>query len=117
MLVLGSCKKNKVEPAAEADRTDLSLDSIFLYAKQVYYWNEKLPSYETFNPRKYKSGSISLDNYKSALFGIAGYSLNKYDVYQNSPKYSYISDKTTHNPSATGIFINNETLADRKSVV
>lgn len=106
MLVLVSCKKNKVEPAAEADRTDLSLDSIFFYAKQVYYWNEKLPSYETFNPRKYKSGSSSLDNYKAALFELTKYSNpGEWKVGQTGSKFSYISDKTEENPSTTGFVI------------
>lgn len=114
VLALSACKKNKSEPTA--NRTELSLDSIFLYAKQVYYWNDRLPTYEAFNPRQY-AGSTDLDKYENELFGIAGYSLNKYDVYkskgvyQNFPKYSNISDKTKQNPSPTGMVIKNESMA------
>lgn len=120
---LEACKKSKTDPTNQEEvrpedeippttgnRTQLSLDSIFLYAKQVYYWNDKLPTYKAFNPRQY-TGATDLDKYEAALFGIANYSLNKYDVYQTSPKYSYISDQTEDNPGATGFVINNQTLS------
>ncbi|WP_299568574.1 S41 family peptidase [uncultured Pedobacter sp.] len=116
-LAFGSCKKSKSTPQPVASRTELSLDSIFLYAKQVYYWNDKLPTYDVFNPRKYTTGSTDLDKYENELFGIAGYSLNKYDVYknqgvyQNWPKYSTISDKTLDNPNPTATIIKNEAMA------
>ncbi|RZL41254.1 MAG: hypothetical protein EOP00_25195 [Pedobacter sp.] len=114
-----ACKKSKVEPVVPTppvtptpttptvSRADLSRDSIFLYAKEIYYWNEKLPTYEVFNPRKYTSYSSNLDNYEQELFEIASYSSNKYDVaknagvYQNYPKYSYIEDRANKNPTAS----------------
>jgi carboxyl-terminal processing protease len=80
-------------------------DSVYLYARQVYLWWDKLPSYEVFNPRKYSS----LD---AELYGITRYGINPatklpYEFSPNSdgsdsrePKYSYISDITTQNPVA-----------------
>ncbi|RZK33706.1 MAG: hypothetical protein EOO90_31865, partial [Pedobacter sp.] len=65
---LASCKKNSVEPDANGstpvaekntlqtpttNRDYLTRDSIFLYAKQTYFWNVGMPDYDTFNPRKY----------------------------------------------------------------
>lgn len=121
ILALGACKKSKTEPDKEVipedeippattNRTELSLDSIFLYAKQVYYWNSQLPTYKVFDPRKY-TGSTNLDKYEAALFGIASYSLNKYDVYksdgvyQNFPKFSYI-DEDSGSSGSSGYVIN-----------
>ncbi len=114
-----SCNTKEVEvsdadeiPPATTDRTELSLDSIFLYAKQVYYWNSQLPTYKVFNPRQYNSGGSALDKYENALFGIAGYSASKYDVYKNSqgayqnyPKFSYI-DENTNSSGASGVVVN-----------
>jgi hypothetical protein len=54
------CKKDKptdlnneeeiVSPTT-GTRTEFTLDSIFLYAKQIYLWNDVLPSYNDFAPR------------------------------------------------------------------
>ncbi|RZK61244.1 MAG: hypothetical protein EOO95_16740, partial [Pedobacter sp.] len=65
---LASCKKNNTEPDSDSstpvvekntlqtptsNRDYLTRDSIFLYAKQTYFWNVGMPDYDTFNPRKY----------------------------------------------------------------
>lgn len=66
---LSSCKKDNAKPDNEAnkvvEKNDLQTpttnrdflirDSIFLYAKQTYFWNVGMPSYDDFNPRKYSS--------------------------------------------------------------
>ena len=125
ILLVAACKKSKVEPApgpdntpadeippATSDRTEQTLDSIFLYAKQVYYWNNELPTYKVFNPRQYNTGSNALQKFENSLFGIASYSTNKYDVYKNSqgvyqnfPKFSYI-DVETVGSGSSGYAIN-----------
>lgn len=78
------------------DRTALTNDSIFLYAKAIYYWNENLPTYNTFNPRQYTTGSNSLERYERNLFAIAGYSTSGYDLITINgytyTKFSYIED-------------------------
>jgi carboxyl-terminal processing protease len=114
-LMMLACKKSKnnppatnpadENPPATSNRRELSQDSIFLYAKQVYYWNENLPTYKAFNPRGYVAGSSDLAKYENELLGIAQFSTNKYDVYQlrgvyqNDTKFSYISDITAQNPT------------------
>ncbi|GAB1462082.1 S41 family peptidase [Pedobacter sp.] len=84
-----------------ATRQQLSLDSIFLYAKEIYYWNDKLPTYAAFNPRQYTSLSTDLLNYEKALFEMAKYSNpGEYKSTYTSPKFSYIFDKSNKNPTA-----------------
>ncbi|MFN0256571.1 S41 family peptidase [Pedobacter ureilyticus] len=113
MLVFGACKKSKVEPTptppvvtppttGTATRQQLSLDSIFLYAKEIYYWNDKLPTYEAFNPRQYSSLSTDLLNYEKELFEISKYSNpGEYKSTSTAPKFSYIFDKSNKNPTAS----------------
>lgn len=118
-LTLVSCKKNKDIPATGGDgngtgtvpttgtRAQLTLDSLFLYAKQIYYWNDALPTYSVFNPRQYSSKSLALDNYDDELYAITQLKTNPttgkpYEYYGDGfPKYSYIQDLTLANPAAT----------------
>ncbi|MFD0941672.1 S41 family peptidase [Pedobacter boryungensis] len=118
VLTITGCKKSKVTPTpdppivdppvATATRQQLSLDSIFLYAKEIYYWNDALPTYQAFNPRSYTSATTDLANYNNELFAITRYKINpstgkSYEYYEADPtdtKYSYIQDVTTKNPSA-----------------
>ena len=113
MLVLGvsvaatSCKKSDggEPPVTEDTRANLTKDSIFLYAKQIYLWNDALPTYEQFNPRKYTGGETQLDNYEAELFDITQYKKNTdtgrpfefVSAQSTTPKYSYIDDITTRN--------------------
>lgn len=101
LTVFVACKKSKKETINS--RADLTRDSVFLYAKEIYLWNTALPSYETFNPRKYTSNSTDLENYQAELFDITKYSIPyEYKTGATSPKFSSIVDKTTQNPSAQG---------------
>jgi len=115
---LGACKKSKVTPepdpvapsigsntkqTATTNRTELTNDSLFLYAKQMYYWNTALPDYDTFDPRKYRTLSTDLLNYESNLVNLAKASGSvDYVTADNDTKYSYIMDITKANPSASG---------------
>lgn len=114
-LILVGCKKNSPvdEPGetdvktpidnapAEGTRAELTKDSIFLYARQVYLWWNFIPDYQTFVPRKFS-------DYDSELFAITRYGINpttnKPYEYNgddtDEPKYSYISDITQQNPVA-----------------
>ncbi|RZL53878.1 MAG: hypothetical protein EOO93_20575, partial [Pedobacter sp.] len=90
-------------------RFDLSKDSIYLYAQQVYLWNDKLPTYDVFSPRKFTGNSTELANYEQELFEITKFSNPfEYKPGYTDSKYSYISDITTQNPSA---FVQNERSA------
>lgn len=42
-------------------RAELTKDSIFLYAKETYYWNDQFPAYDVFKPRTYASNQAVLD--------------------------------------------------------
>ncbi len=102
MLLATACKKSKnTTPEPTGTRQQLTLDSIFLYAKDIYYWNDKLPTYAVFNPRQYTSGSTDLANYNMALLNVAKYSVPyEWTTGATSPKFSYIFDKTNKNPTA-----------------
>lgn len=84
LLVMGltACKKSslelddKPESPLVGTRTQLTLDSVFLYARQVYLWNASLPDYQTFNPRKYSSSPDEFQNLKNELFDISQYQIN-----------------------------------------
>jgi len=105
-----SCKKDKEEPAPEpekASRTELTADSIFLYAKEVYLWNESLPDYNTFNPRKYATADEE-GGFRQELFAITRYAKDpatgqSYELDTDNPngiKYSYITNTENANPVA-----------------
>jgi C-terminal processing protease CtpA/Prc len=111
LLALGACKKENTDPpttpptvpptTTTATRQQLTLDSIFLYAKEIYYWNDKLPTYEVFNPRQYTTASTDLANYENALLNVAKYS-NPFEWVSGStePKFSYIFNQSDKNPTA-----------------
>ena len=119
-LILVSCKKepapapvDKPDPTdPTASRMQLTLDSIFLYAKEVYYWNDAIPTKESFNPRQYTSESSDLANFNRELFVISQLKENPetgkpYEYVAGSnggnagyPKYSYIKDKADQNPTS-----------------
>jgi len=118
LLVIGlaACKKSTTEQAVDtgttnvptgATRTQLTLDSMYLYAKQIYFWNDALPEYSVFNPRQYSSKSSAIDNYEDELYAISQLKINPatgqaYEYYGDGfPKYSFINDITLNNPSAT----------------
>lgn len=106
LMEAAACKKAVVSvDEAEAvvspttgTRSQFTLDSIFLYAKQVYLWNDVLPSYTTFNPRqKYAGINSAITAFKKELFDISQLKLNatsgspyELPVYFENPKYSYL---------------------------
>jgi carboxyl-terminal processing protease len=117
LVLLGCKRKNPVvdedkvvttpddKAPTTGTRDQLTKDSIFLYARQVYLWWDKLPTYEEFKPRNYPS-------FESELFAITRYGINpstnkpyEFSPNQdgsdsNEPKYSSITDITTYNPIA-----------------
>ncbi|PWS28539.1 hypothetical protein DHW03_01395 [Pedobacter yonginense] len=96
LIVLGittSCKKSEKAVDASPSVTEsnalqtsttnrdfLTRDSIYLYAKQTYFWNVGMPSYDAFNPRKYSSS----EQVVSAIRGLASNG--------GKDKYSFIDD-------------------------
>jgi hypothetical protein len=100
-----SCKKStpvdETPPAPTGSALDLMRDSVFLYAKEDYYWNDGLPDYATFNPRAI-SGSTDLIALQTEVNTLSQYKINPltnkpYEYYSPSPgqaKYSFIDDGT-----------------------
>lgn len=93
-----ACKKNKAgdsnnnggyKPQA-GSTLDLIKDSIYLYAKEDYYWYTTIPAYNTFNPRQF-SGSSDLEALQNEVNAIS--QTNQYEYYAPAPgeaKYSFI---------------------------
>ena len=96
------------------------LDSIFLYAKQLYYWNTSLPSYSSFQPRNYNT-SVSgndMDKGTKEIFDLSRYAINPatglsyeyYPAYPDETKYSYIEKKDADLNGSSGYVKSNVTL-------
>lgn len=117
-LAAASCKKDPKavpeqpgtgNPPPAGSRSDLTRDSIYLYAKEVYLWNDALPAYEQFNPRQYTSGASEIDDYNMELFAITQLKIDPetgrpYEFVSDGsgfPKYSYITDEESNDPSRT----------------
>jgi carboxyl-terminal processing protease len=105
-----ACKKDNkatVLPtpvSSTGTRDELTKDSLFLYAKDVYLWNDALPTYDVFKPRNYNTSGTHLTNFESELFAISQFKINPttgkpYEYIDGSngqqalrPKYSFIED-------------------------
>ncbi|MRX46416.1 S41 family peptidase [Pedobacter puniceum] len=138
-LGLASCKKDKPAPnnntnnnntgnvpTPTTNRAELTKDSIFLYAKQVYLWNDAIPDYSVVKPRDINSSSNQLDNFNALLFKISQYKINPlsnkpYEFYDSNndnisdePKFSYIEDLVASgqiaivNPKKSSVNLNGE---------
>lgn len=95
-----ACKKSSggnpapVNPP-DGNRTQLSLDSLYLYAKETYLWYEALPDYNTFNPRSFESPD-EFASLQAELFKISQYKINTetgkpYEFTgKSSAKYSFV---------------------------
>lgn len=115
LLCFYSCKKTFVDVSTPAkvtkpvvidnvtppgNRFQLTQDSLFLYAQQLYLWNTELPSYTVFNPRQYTNAGSDFANFENVLFNITRYGINPltgkpYEFNFDEPtktKYSYIDD-------------------------
>ena len=115
LLCIAACKKLRVAPEEVEElvspttgtRKQLTLDSIFLYARQVYLWNDALPDYNTFNPRvKYEGYGTDLTAFQTELFDISQTKINPTSnlPYENSlsagnAKYSYLVSGVMHGGS------------------
>lgn len=129
LIICGGCKKDKqiniddeeVISPTTGSRTEFTLDSIFLYAKQVYLWNDALPGYSNFNPRgKYIDIKPELSAFKSELFDISQLKINPVTArpfeFSNygTPKYSFLeAGRTAGGGTRAGIVTGEAVLASR----
>ncbi len=97
-IIFLSCKKDPVTPGPDPDpdptpidatTEQLIADSIFLFSKEIYYWQDKIGtvSYEQFNPRRYVVADDALATGKATLSAIRNY--NDYD---KAKSYSYAEE-------------------------
>ncbi|NGM71692.1 S41 family peptidase [Sphingobacterium sp. SGL-16] len=101
-VLFSSCNKELPVIKSQESIKDLILDSIYYYAKEVYFWNEEIPNYNIFSPRK-KYGQISPDlfAYKTELYDITQLKIDKitnlpYEFSLNGiPKFSYIEERSS----------------------
>ncbi|MDN3586332.1 S41 family peptidase [Pedobacter aquatilis] len=106
--VLFACKKTSTPPevtptppvVATGTRDELTKDSIFLYSKELYFWNTSLPTYDVFKPRSFSSN-------ETELYALTQYSKNPetglpYEYVNNStsPKYSFFDYGATGKTAA-----------------
>lgn len=106
LFFLFSCKKNDLQELNNEEvispitgtRYEKSIDSIYLYAKQIYLWNEALPPYNIFLPRT-KYGDINSESagLKKELYDITQLKINQqtglaYEYFNSDrPKYSFLN--------------------------
>lgn len=104
LLLLSACNKHDdggvLDPPitpSEGSRSELSLDSLYLYASQTYLWYDALPDYTELNPRKYAGSTDDLTALKQELFELVQYKTNpetgkpyEYAIGTNQGKYSFV---------------------------
>jgi len=103
---LSSCHKDKKTDISD---DDLLKDSLYLYEKEDYLWNDAIPAYNVFNPRSY-TGDNDLGALSKEIFAISQLKVNTatgkpyeyYKVDPNEPKYSFV-DNGTETASLNGM--------------
>jgi len=104
-LLWVACKKDKQTdpptPPAEGTREQLTTDSLYLYAKQIYLWYDAIPAIDVFKPRQYATGGNVLSNYQRELYAITQFKTNpttgeayEYSGIPGHSKYSFISEES-----------------------
>lgn len=111
LVLLTACKKSSPTPDPDpipptvtppGTRAELTKDSIFLYGKELYYWNTSLPTYEVFNPRGFSSNETEL--YAMTQYSTDPTTGKPYEYVSSSsePKYSFF-DYTAATTGKTGV--------------
>ena len=98
-VIAFSCKKkddtgnNVPPPDPNANRVELLMDSVYVYSKETYFWNDRIPSYSQFNPRQYK-GNSELESAQKVMNAIRGL--------QPLDRYSFVTTKEESDGIQTG---------------
>ncbi len=111
ITLFSSCKKDKKYDENNSPKTgsraELTIDSLYLYAKEIYLWNDVLPSYSSFSPReKYAYITPEINALNKELFDITQLKINENTKlpfeYRESlnPKYSYLEHSSNQNAKA-----------------
>jgi len=98
--LITSCKKDNKGNASPS--ISLLKDSIYLFEKEDYLWNDAIPAYAAFNPRSY-TGTNDLNALSNELTAISQLKINPatgkpYEFDSSNPghaKYSFVDDGST----------------------
>lgn len=123
LISLGACKKENTIEAEQplspttGTRTEFTLDSIYLYAKQVYLWNDVIPSYTTFNPRRYTVSLTGITAFRTELLDISQLKNNpltgipyELPITAGAPRYSYLENGTGSGTTAAVVGTSQEAI-------
>jgi C-terminal processing protease CtpA/Prc len=98
LFLLIACKKNHdATPSNPSTSTataeELVMDSVYLFSKEVYFWNDVIPAYAQFNPRQYK-GSTELQSASNVM--------NAIKKLQSLDRFSFVVSKEESDGLQTG---------------
>lgn len=100
LFFITSCKKEvtpdpitPTPPTATASQSDLLKDSLYLYTKEIYLWQEVIPAYDVFNPRQY-TGATDLEAASAEMRGIR--------ALQPLDRFSFVTTKDASTALQTG---------------
>ena len=99
LLLVAACKKNhdatpnNNPPTTTPTAEQLLMDSVYLFSKEVYFWNDLIPAYNQFNPRQYK-GSTELQSATNVM--------NAIKKLQPLDKFSFVTTIEESNGLQTG---------------
>jgi len=98
LFLLIACKKNHdATPSNPSTSTataeELVMDSVYLFSKEVYFWNDVIPTYAQFNPRQYK-GSTELQSASNVM--------NAIKKLQSLDRFSFVVSKEESDGLQTG---------------
>ena len=72
-ILITACKKKDIvaptPPSSTPTQEDLLRDSVYLYSKEVYLWQDIIPGYDQFKPRQYK-GATELESAEKVMAAI-----------------------------------------------
>lgn len=93
-----SCKKEVVQNSSIATQTgtseaDLLKDSVYLFTKEIYLWQDVIPSYDNFNPRQYM-GATELASASAEMDAIR--------KLETLDRFSFVTTKETSEGLQTG---------------
>jgi len=96
-LLIISCSKKDSSPGKTPTSTtteeDLLKDSVYLYTKEVYLWQDLIPPYDQFNPRQY-TGSTELESAQAVM--------NAIRKLQPLDRFSFVTTQEESNSLQTG---------------
>ena len=96
-LIIISCSKKDNSPGktptSMTTEEDLLKDSVYLYTKEVYFWQDLIPGYDQFNPRQY-TGSTELESAQAVM--------NAIRKLQPLDRFSFVTTDEQSNSLQTG---------------